>query len=56
MKGDFGTMVWLNDDDGHEYVCTVETDFDTKKDMSDLTEEERKTCMDVNSIIGTERW
>lgn len=56
MKGDFGTMVWVNDEDGHEYVCTVERDFDKKKSFSDLDDSERQTCMNVNEIVGTERW
>ncbi|SHO51042.1 hypothetical protein [Desulfopila aestuarii] len=56
MKGDFGSMVWVNDKEGHEYVCTVDRKHDKAKDISDLSEEEKKTCMDVNILVGTERW
>jgi hypothetical protein len=56
MRGDYGSMVWVNDEEGHEFVCTVERDFDKKHDLKDLTEAERKSCVDVSQIVGTERW
>ena len=56
MKGDFGSMVWVNDEEGHEMVCTVDADHLNEKKYENLTEEEKKTCMDVNQIVGTERW
>lgn len=56
MKGDYGSLVWVNDDEGHEFVCTLDNANEEKKDYSDLTEEEKSTCMDVSNIVGTERW
>jgi len=49
-------MVWVNDNEGHEFVCTLDRDFDKNKRYNDLTDDERKTCRDVNEFIGTERW
>lgn len=56
MKGDYGSLGWVNDKDGHEYVCTINSDHDNDTKFEDLTEEEKKTCQDVNQIVGTERW
>ncbi len=56
MKGDFGSLVWVNDKEGREYVCTANSDFENKKDLDSLSESERATCNDVNDFIGTDRW
>jgi hypothetical protein len=56
MKGDYGSMAWVNDDAGKEYVCTVDMDHANEKHYENLTEEERKSCRNVNEIVGTERW
>ncbi len=55
MKGDFGSLVWVNDKEGHEYVCIVNTN-DDKRDFEGLSESERATCSNVNDFIGTDRW
>ena len=56
MKGDYGSLVWVNERECHEYVCVVNSDFDNKKDLDSLSESERRTCSDVNDFIGTDRW
>lgn len=56
MKGDYGSLAWVNDKSGKEYVCTVEPNHYNEKKYEKLTESERKTCADVNQIVGTERW
>lgn len=56
MKGDYGSMTWVNDDAGKEYVCTVDVEHANEKKYEKLTEQERQTCQDVNQIVGTERW
>ena len=55
MNRDLGSLVWVNDKEGHEYVCVVENN-DDKKDLDKLSESERATCSDVNDFIGTDRW
>ena len=52
MKGGYESMVWVNDKEGREYVCYL----DDIHNENELTEEERAKCMDVNLLIGTERW
>jgi len=56
MKGDYGSMAWVNDDAGKEYVCTVDFSHSGEKRYENLSEKERETCQDVNQIVGTERW
>ncbi|WP_167331676.1 hypothetical protein [Desulfogranum mediterraneum] len=56
MKGDFGSLAWVNDEKGKEYVCTVDNDHLEEKKFENLRESEKKTCEDVNQIVGTERW
>ena len=52
MKGGYESMVWIRDNDGREFVCYLD---DIHND-SELNDEERKNCMDVSLLIGTERW
>lgn len=56
MKGDYGSMAWVNDRSGKEYVCTVNVDHLDEHEYERLSEDEKKTCIDVNQIVGTERW
>ena len=55
MKGDFGSLIWVNDREGHEYVCVAAKD-DGSKDFEHLSDSERATCSNVNDFIGTDRW
>ncbi len=54
MRG-YGNLVWVNDKDGKEFVCTLDSN-ESKKKYEELTEHERKSCTNVNEIVGTERW
>ena len=55
MNGGYESLVWLNDEDGREYVCSLE-EVGSRRDGPYLTDEEKNSCMDVNLLIGTERW
>ena len=50
--GGYESMVWLQDREGKQFCCYLED----IKDPENLTEEETAQCLDVNTIIGTERW
>ncbi len=52
----YESLVWVRDDEGHEFSCSLDTSRGGVNSLDDLTEHERASCMDVNSIIGTERW
>ena len=56
MKGDYDSMIWVNDKEGREYVCTADFEHINEKQLDRLSEDERRTCSDVNLIVGTERW
>ncbi|MBU0681110.1 MAG: hypothetical protein KKD73_06795 [Proteobacteria bacterium] len=51
-----GNLVWVRDKDGKEYACSVDALSGNIQTKEELTAEERKNCMDVSTIIGTERW
>lgn len=55
-QGGFGDLVWIRDKDGKEYACSVEAIKGNIKTKEELTDEEKKSCMDVSTIVGTERW
>lgn len=55
-QGGFGDLVWVRDKDGKEYACSVEALKGNIKTKEELTDEEKKSCMDVSTIVGTERW
>jgi hypothetical protein len=54
-SGGYESMVWVNDRQGREFACYAndikETDY-----FEELPLELRGKCLDVNSLIGTERW
>jgi hypothetical protein len=53
--GGYESMVWVRDKDGKEYACYLK-DVKGVKKKEDLTEEEKAKCVDVSTIVGTERW
>ena len=55
MKGGYESLVWINDSNGKEYVCSL-MGIEGNILFEQLSEEERKGCFDVNQIVGTERW
>ncbi len=55
-KGGFGNLVWVRDKDGKQYACSVDALKGHIKTKEELTEEEEKSCVDVSTIVGTERW
>ncbi len=52
----YASMVWVNDDNGREFSCTLDRSRGGVRSLSDLSDHERSSCMDVSLIVGTERW
>lgn len=52
----YESLAWIKDKNGKEYVCPLDVLKGDTSDRFELNEEERSQCMDVNLIIGTERW
>ena len=53
-SGGYESMVWVNDKYGREFVCYI-NDM-TKEHFEELPVEIREKCLDLNNLIGTERW
>ena len=53
--GGYESMIWVNDRNGREFSCYVD-DMKKVEHFEDLPEELRAQCLDVNELIGTERW
>jgi hypothetical protein len=56
VRGGYEAMVWVNDDKGREFSCTLDTHREGVNQLNQLTEHEKQSCMDVSLLIGTERW
>lgn len=56
MKGGYASIVWIKDKNGKEYACYLEDVQGKNKEKEDLTPEQLRQCLDVNQLIGTERW
>jgi hypothetical protein len=55
-EGGFGDLVWVRDKDGKQYACSVKALKGNIKTKEELSDEEKKSCTDVSTIVGTERW
>jgi glucan phosphoethanolaminetransferase (alkaline phosphatase superfamily) len=54
--GGYESLAWIRDKKGKEYVCPIDALKGDTSDRIELSNEEREVCMDVNLLIGTERW
>lgn len=52
----YESMVWVRDSGGREFSCTLDRPRGNIHGLDDLSDHERTSCMDVSSIVGTERW
>lgn len=52
----YESMVWVRDDNGTEFSCSLDSPRSGIRSLGDLTDHERTSCMDVSVIVGTERW
>ena len=56
MNGGYESIVWVTDREGREFACPMEVVQRDPLERRDLSEAEREKCMNVNLLIGTERW
>jgi len=54
-SGGYESMVWVNDRNGREFVCYANKMKNNRK-FEELPQDIREKCLDVNNLIGTERW
>ena len=55
MNGDFTSLVWVNDKEGREYVCSINSNGEHRS-IESLSDSERASCVNTNDFIGTDRW
>ena len=55
-SGGYESLVWVRDNDGKEYACPIDAFKGNVNSIEKLSEAQKAQCMDVNLLIGTERW
>jgi hypothetical protein len=56
MKGGYESIVWIKDKDGKEYACYIDDINQDAHVKQALSSAEQERCLDVNELVGTERW
>ncbi len=51
ISEEYNKMVWVRDKDGKEYACYA-NDLKSLKRKEDLTEDEKKECLDISQVLG----
>jgi hypothetical protein len=54
-SGGYESIVWVNDRTGREFACYV-NDLKNREHFEELPEEVQRKCLDVNTLVGSERW
>jgi len=52
ISEEYKKMVWVHDKDGKEYACYVDDLKGKIKKKEDLTDDEKKKCLDLNEVLG----
>jgi len=52
MNDSFKTHVWVTDNEGRGYVCSVTEDVNDKKNIDSLTTDEQTTCKAFNDCVS----
>ncbi len=55
-SGGYNSLVWIRDKDGQEYACPIDAFKGNVSTITELSETERAQCLNVNLLVGTERW
>ena len=54
-SGGYESMTWINDKEGKEYVCYL-NDLTKNVHFEEIPEKISVRCLNVNNLVGTERW
>ena len=52
ISEEYKKMVWVHDSKGKEYACYVDDIKGKVKSKEDLSEEQRKNCLDLSTVLG----
>ncbi len=55
-SGGYESLVWVRDKNGKEYACSIDAFKGKTNAIEELSEAQRAKCLDINLLIGTERW
>lgn len=54
-SGGYESMKWINDRKGREFACYLR-DVELFDNIEEIPAELKEKCLDVNMLVGTERW
>lgn len=54
-SGGYESMKWINDRNGREFACYLR-DVEHFDNFEEIPAELKEKCLDVNTLVGTERW
>jgi len=52
ISAEYKRMVWVHDREGKEYACYADDLKGKVKSKEDLTETEKKNCLDLSTVVG----
>jgi hypothetical protein len=52
ISEEYKKMVWVHDREGKEYACYIDDLKGKIKTKEQLTDEEKKNCLDLNTVLG----
>ncbi len=52
ISREYQKMVWVNDNQGKQYACYAEDLKGNPERIGQLTEEEKKNCLDLSTVVG----
>ncbi len=55
-SGGYESLVWVRDKDGKQYACPIDAIKGNIDAISELSAAQKAQCLDVNLLVGTERW
>jgi len=55
ISGEYQKMVWVHDKNGKEYACYANDLKGNIKNKEDLSDEEKRNCLDLSQVVG-ESW
>ena len=54
-SGGYESMTWISDRKGREFACYLR-DVEHFDNFEEIPADLKEKCLDVNTLVGTERW
>lgn len=52
ISSEYNKMVWVHDRQGKEYACYLDDIKGKIKNIEDLSEADKKNCLDLSTVLG----